>query len=97
MCPSDYRPKQGNSEVDRVLHDFLTMQVARQEQLLAQKEAPFAKERSREKKILLKLQVRVSQHTSGLGLRVLYAILIVGTPTIVARIASGTPSPLKGV
>ena len=44
MCPKEYRPKPGNPAVDRVIGDFLTMQIARQEQIVAQRKALFAEE-----------------------------------------------------
>ncbi|CAE7236090.1 hypothetical protein AK812_SmicGene21019 [Symbiodinium microadriaticum] len=46
VCPKDYRPKQGNQEVEQVVGDFLTMQLASQEKALAEKEAMFLEEQS---------------------------------------------------
>jgi len=37
MCPSEYRPKEGNPAVDSVVGEFLGLQLTREEEVLAQK------------------------------------------------------------
>ncbi|CAE7236086.1 unnamed protein product [Symbiodinium sp. KB8] len=59
MCPSEYRPKEGNPNVDSVVGEFLALQLTREEEVLAQKEALFAYEKAPKAtvKSFLKLQV----------------------------------------
>ncbi|CAE7862734.1 unnamed protein product [Symbiodinium necroappetens] len=59
MCPSEYRPKEGNPAVDSVVGEFLALQLTREEEVLAQKEALFAYEKAPKAtvKSFLKLQV----------------------------------------
>jgi hypothetical protein len=50
FCPTGYRPKPGNSLVDKVVLEFLILQLAREEETLAQKEMLFAVQKPSKRK-----------------------------------------------
>ncbi|CAE7246964.1 unnamed protein product [Symbiodinium sp. CCMP2592] len=96
VCPKDYRPKQGSQEVEQVVGDFLTMQLASQEKALAEKEAMFLEEPSPVATRMSFLKPPVSDTAWNLWIRVFDLLDVDGTWSLTfAKLAGSQLLPIE--